>query len=342
MSGDAFVDEAFEHFDHLIATLGSEDTPGDAGPRPRGWSCCDSTPYSVAMANPTALLIVLLSLSFTACTREANRWKGDEPVAAQPEAVTVDRAGGDERVVLFAPTALGKLAEIYPAGRTELPHKMANYIDLLAKNADGRVGESLPDSGSPAWDEGRVAATRGAHLVVVTKVSDLRREPGEPDVHGATERQIAVVELRVVDIDGRVVLNRQIRGESPVQRRAKFTGPSNEPESLAAWQAFSTAAGLVRDYLGENNNLRNVPTQQVPNAINLVDVTIDSDPAQADILIDGAFRGTTPQVIPLPPGKEVTVSIERQGYQPWTRKLMPVSGMKIQPALEAKAAAAGK
>ena len=33
--------------------------------------------------------------------------------------------------------------------------------------------------------------------------------------------------------------------------------------------------------------------------------------------------------------KEVTVSIERQGYQPWTRTLTPVTGMKIQPALVA-------
>lgn len=284
----------------------------------------------------STVLIVLLSLSFTACTREANRWEEQDAAAAKPEAVTVEQAGGDERVVLFAPTALGRLASIYPEGRIELPHKMANYIDLLAKNADGRVGESLPDSGSSEWDVGRVAATRGAHLVVVTKITDLRREPGEPDVHGATERQLAVVELRVVDVDGRVVLNRQIRGESPVQRRAKFTGPSNEPESLATWQALSTAAGMVRDYLADHPELRSVPKQEVPNAINLIEIAIDSDPAKADILIDGAFRGTTPQVIPLPPGKEVTVSIERQGYQPWTRKLVPVTGMKIQPALEPK------
>ena len=80
--------------------------------------------------------------------------------------------------------------------------------------------------------------------------------------------------------------------------------------------------------------MRSVPKQEVPNGINLIDVAFDSDPSKADILIDGAFRGTTPQVLPLP-GKEVTVSIERQGYQPWTRKLMPATGMKIQPALVA-------
>lgn len=286
------------------------------------------------MAKPLLLLgASLLGLSFTACTRESNTWKEDEAVAAKPEAVTVEQPGGETRVVLFAPLALGALAPVYPEARTELPHKMANYIDLLAKDADGRVGESLPESGASAWDAGRVPATRGAHLVVLTRVTDLRREAGQADVQGPTERQIAVIDLRVVDVDGRVVLTRQIKGESPVQKRAKFSGPSNEPESLATWQALSTAAGLVKDYLAEHRDLRSVPRQEVPNAINAVEVAIDSEPAKADILVDGAFRGTTPQVLPLPPGKEITVTIERQGFQPWSRKLVPVQGMKIQPAL---------
>lgn len=246
--------------------------------------------------------------------------------------MTVEQPGGDQRIVLFAPTALGPLREIYPDGRVELPHKMANYIDLLAKDADGRVGESLPESGSSEWDAGRVSATRGAHLVVLTRVIDLHREPGEADVHGATERQIAVIDLRMVDVDGRIVLSKQIKGESPVQKRGKFTGPTNEPESLATWQALSTGAGLVRDFLASHQDLRSVPKQEVANAINQIDVLIDSDPAKADILVDGVFRGTTPQTIPLP-AKEVTLSIERQGYQPWSRKLTPQVGMKVQPAL---------
>ena len=290
--------------------------------------------------HPILVSTLVLALSLTACTRDSNAWKAEDAAAAKPEAVTVEQAGGDARVVLFAPLALGGLASIYPDARVELPHKMANYIDLLAKDADGRVGESLPESGSKEWDDGRVAATRGAHLVVLTRVVDLRREAGAADVHGATERQIAVIDLRAVDVDGRVVLNRQVKGESPVQRRAKFTGPTNEPESLAVWQALSTAAGLVRDYLAQHQDLRSVPKQEIPNAINAIEVAIDSEPGKADILVDGVFRGTTPQVIPLPPGKEVTISLERQGFQAWSRKLVPVHGMKVQPALAPVAAPA--
>ena len=280
----------------------------------------------------SAVLLSLIALAgFTGCMRDANRWTAQD-AAAKPAAVTVDHAGGNRRIVLFPPVALGELTSIYPDARLEFAHNMANRIDLLGKDADGRVGESLPESGSSEWDHGRVAAAGGAHLVVLTKVMEFRRIDGSPDVHGVIDRQIAVIEVRAIDIDGRVVLNRQIKGEAPVKRSGKFIGPANEPESLATWQALSTACGLVNSYLAEHQDLRNIPKQEVPNAINLIDVAFDSVPAQADILIDGAFRGTTPQVLPLS-GKEVTVSIERQGYQPWTRKLTPVTGMKIQPAL---------
>ena len=282
----------------------------------------------------SAVLLSLISLAgVTGCMRDTNRWT-EQDAAAKPAAVTVDQAGGNTRIVLFPPVALGALASIYPDARLEFAHDMANRIDLLGKDADGRVGESLPESGSTDWDQGRVAAAGGAHLVVLTKVMELRRIDGAPDVHGVIDRQIAVIEVRAIDIDGRVVLNRQVKGEAPVARSGKFIGPGNEPESLATWQALSTACGLINTYLAEHQDLRSVPKQEVPNAINLIDVAFDSDPSEADILIDGAFRGTTPQVLPLP-GKEVTVSIERQGYQPWTRTLTPVTGMKIQPALVA-------
>jgi hypothetical protein len=175
--------------------------------------------------------------------------------------------------------------------------------------------------------------------VILSKVIELRRFEGTPDVHGSTHYQVAVVELRAVDVDGRLVLNRQIKGTVAIENRAKFSGPTNEPETLATWQALSTACGLVKDYLDANPELRKVPRQEVPNAPNLIEIAIDSEPAKADILVDGEFRGTTPQVIPLP-AKELTISIERQGFQPWTRKVVPRTGMRIQPALVPLAASA--
>ena len=287
---------------------------------------------SSILSSGVAAMLFVCVLTFTGCIRESNKWNAADE-QAKPNEVTVDDKGGASRIVLFAPIKLGELATIYSDGVVELPHKMANYIDLLVKDADGRAGESLPMSGDAAWDAGRIPATGGAHLVVLTSVMELRRIEGIADSSGRNYRQIAVVELRAVDVDGRVVLNKQIKGQVPYTRSGKFSGPVNEPESLAVWQALSTGCGLIKEYLDKNPDLRAIPKQTPVGAINMVEVTIDSDPAKADIMVDGVFRGTTPQVIPLP-NKQVTITIERQGYQPWTRALVPVTGMRIQPALE--------
>ena len=70
-----------------------------------------------------------------------------------------------------------------------------------------------------------------------------------------------------------------------------------------------------------------------PEEAVLVDVMVDSIPPNADILIDGTFLGNTPVTVPLPV-REITVRVERQGFQPWERTLTPSSDMRIQPALE--------
>ncbi len=286
--------------------------------------------------NTHRLAIVILCVAlFTGCVREQNKWT-ESDAEAKPEAVTVAESGGDDRIVLFAPINLGPLASIYPDGARELPHKMANYIDLLVRGADGRVGETLPKSGDPAWDKGRVATAGGAHLVILTSVIELKRVEGVPDSTGRHYTQYSVVELRAIDVDGRVVLTKQIKGQTEYVKSGKFMGAVNEPESVATWQALSTGCGIIKKYLDDNPDLRAIPKQLPAGAINMIEVTIDSDPAKADILIDGVFKGTTPQVIPLP-AKECKITIERQGYQTWSRVLVPVTGMRIQPALEKSA-----
>jgi PEGA domain len=279
-----------------------------------------------------AAILFSTLLTFTGCVRDSNKWSTADALA-KPNDVTVSESGGATRIVLFAPTKLGTLSALYPDGTLEFPHKMANYIDLLVKEADGRVGESLPISGDAAWEAGRVPAAGGAHLVVLTSVVELRRFEGIADSSGRNFQQIAVVDLRAVDIDGRVVLNKQIKGQVAYVHSGKFSGPVNEPESLATWQALSTGCGLIKEYLDKNPDLRAIPKQLPVGAINMVEVTIDSEPSKADILVDGVFRGTTPQVIPLAE-KQVTITIERQGYQSWSRALVPVAGMRIQPGLE--------
>ena len=268
-----------------------------------------------AMLRRAALCLPLL---LAACGAEGNRWQGPAPTADATVSTTA-QAAKHERIVLFAPLALGPLEKIYADGRILLPHRMASYMDVLVRNADGMVGEMLPDSGADDWKKGRVAATIGADLVVLTRVLDLRRASGVPDSRGANERQIAEVAVRGLDASGRTVLDQTVTGEVVIEAHPKLGGGANESESRAVWQALSTICGLVKDHLDGTGQAPPalIPRQEALAGGPTIDVTIDSDPPKADILIDGQFRGTTPQIIPLP-AKPVSVRIERGGFQPWS------------------------
>ena len=56
-------------------------------------------------------------------------------------------------------------------------------------------------------------------------------------------------------------------------------------------------------------------------------VAISSTPAGADIEVDDAFLGHTPAEVPLAIGERM-VTITKQGYKPWQRKLQVLAGGK--------------
>ena len=300
----------------------------------RGVKATLARPDVAAMLPPMNARLALLAASvllIAGCVIERNRW--DTPAADKPAAVSTTTPASHQRIVLFARVDLGPLAAVYPTADVEYAHDMANYIDVLARDADGRVGEAIPTSADDVWLRGRVPTAAGAHLVVLTRVLEFTTVKGIADSHGSNEQIRALVEVRGIDADGRIVLVRKVSGFAGVARLAKYAGQANEPQSLAAWQALSTACGLVKAWLDGQPDLSPTPRQSGTGTGDLVEVSFDSDPAKADILVDGVFKGTTPQAIPLPI-KPLTIRIERAGYKPWTREVTPAPGMKIQPALE--------
>jgi hypothetical protein len=54
-------------------------------------------------------------------------------------------------------------------------------------------------------------------------------------------------------------------------------------------------------------------------------VQVTSQPAGADIEIDGAFMGSTPSAVELTPGDH-TVRVTKKGYQSWQRKIRVTAG----------------
>jgi len=297
------------------------------------------------------MLRTLLAASSTlviiaGCTpRAVNRWDpptdagtaqtptgGTRGPAAAAGPIKAEVAG--KRLVLFAPTAIGALAEAHPAARLDLPYRMAQRIDAVFADASGRVGEVLPDSASPEWERGRVPSTTGAHLVVLTQVTDLRRERGAP---GTEDQAIALVRMRGLDVDGRLLFDKVGRGAATVRPKPKQMMDESTPESLAAWEAIDHCLGALKGLLDNQVALANTPTRgglgQPAATYELVPVTIDSDPRNADVVIDGQFRGTTPLILQLPK-RPLVIVLKRQNYQTWERQVEAVRDMRIQPALE--------
>ena len=65
------------------------------------------------------------------------------------------------------------------------------------------------------------------------------------------------------------------------------------------------------------------------------DVAVTSNPAGADIEVDGAFVGDTPSMITITAGDH-TISLKKQGFTPWERTVK-VSGGKLQITAELQA-----
>jgi len=256
----------------------------------------------------------------------------------QPEILAVDPAAPvtaadlrRERIVLFAPTALGPLAPFDPAARLEFPFALADRVDLLMKGHDGRVGEVLPDSDAPRWNEGRVPATAGAHVVVLTQVISLNQVKGGTGLGSRPDHIEAVVDLRALDVNGAVLYRKHAVGEADVSEKPKIVTDNGKPESLAAAAALDVALSDFRTFLSAQNELANQPTG-LANPPTHIAIVVDSAPSGADVLIDGTFRGTTPLKLSMP-ARQVKIRIEHQGFSAWERDVVPRADMPIKPAL---------
>jgi hypothetical protein len=268
-------------------------------------------------------LLAFLGMAAASCQlrdRSHGKAGADQPAAA-PEP--------GKRIVAFAPVALGPLAAAYPEARVVYAHDLADRIDAKVEDADGQAREELPDSDAQDWSSGPVPAASGDYLVVLTRVLDITREQpiGARPAGGPVT---ATVEMKAIDPSdpaGPPVFFKRAKGHAAGESSAKLMGDQAKPESVAVWDACSTLIGTLTVLLNQQP-----VTASADSADRWIVVDIESDPTRADILVDGAFSGTTPMKLQLP-RKKITVRIERQGYQPWERQLVPSRDMRIQPVL---------
>lgn len=263
-------------------------------------------------------LLALMLISGSACSRRAeNAWPATVPV--------------NHPAIVFAPVDLGPLAADYPAGAQVWADDLAARIDLLNRNGDGFAGLGLPPSQDPAWTTG--TKVPGANLVVLTSVTAVTDAS-----HGTTKATAATALMRALDSDGREVWRKSLSAEVEGLAVAKILGPEGRVEVKAGWAAVAKVASALADFvLTRSDHPSQPPAVPVvvlaPPAAGLVSIHLDSVPTNADVLIDGRLRGTTPCTVDLPSDHEVTVTLERAGALSWSRKLMPTAGLSLTPAL---------
>ncbi len=231
--------------------------------------------------------------------------------------------------VLFAPVDIGPVAPINPDAQLGFARDMAVRIDSMVRKAQAWVGQSLPSSGEAVWEAGPVGAASGADLVVLTQVLNVNLEAGTA---GRPGFMVALVRMRGFNSAGQLVWMKEAVGRAVNEVSPKAMQPGARPESKAAWSACWQGLLALKHYLDTRNEVEPVQDSE-PEVQVLIDVAFDSIPPNADIIVDGLFRGNTPTVVPLPM-RELTIRVQRQGYQPWEMRLTPATDMRIQPALE--------
>ena len=272
------------------------------------------------------LALVLSAFVLSGCG-PTRTWDPSNP----PEAA-VSASGLSKRIVIFAPVEVDVIKSEYPAASLDFARSMARRTDFLVTNVEAWFGETLPLSSSSRWDAGPLGAAAGAHNVVLTRLVDVERSRG---VGPRPDRLKATVMVRVIDHNGVEIWANEFNGYADDSGSPRIINDAAKPVSKAAWDACDTAVwGLRRffDSLGAPG--RTTPDRDAPvqGDVALIDVEFSSIPENADIFVDGIFRGTTPTVVPLPV-KTMTVRIERAGFKPWQREVRPSPEMRIQPAL---------
>ena len=273
-----------------------------------------------------AVLAMATVVVFNGCT-ETRTWDpNNKPVAETGE------SGLAKRIVVVAPVEGSELATEFPEGPLEFARSLARRADIINSNLEAWVGETLPNGASPEWDQGPLGAAAGAHSIVLGRLIGIETKK---TITGRPDRITATVKVRVLNSDGQQVWANEFKGYADDVDQEGPDTLDGQPVVVAAFDAFDTASwGLKRyfDAAGAPGLTRPTPNNPVIEQPALIDVNISSIPENADIFVDGIFRGTTPFTLPLPV-TEQTIRIERAGYTPWERTVKPSPGMKIQPAL---------
>ena len=167
----------------------------------------------------------------------------------------------------------------------------------------------------------QVGGMSGAKLIVTGHVLDHGQERQTYRGYGiSTTKTTFRLKARMEVID--VTSGSKLFSNVSEATTEKQTIQGQSYDSTQKGLAESVAKKLVAAML-KSNRIRNLVDGPAPVA-----VTINSEPADADVEVDGTYYGTANQAIDLVPGiHEITVSLP--GYMPWKKRVMVKEGTKV-------------
>jgi len=128
----------------------------------------------------------------------------------------------------------------------------------------------------------------------------------------------------------KVAVFARVSGDSIVSKSTVSLGGSVQDACEAVnrhWAAHGKEIRAAEASAAAANEPKVIPAAAVqdPPRTSAAKLTIASNPAGAEIEIDGSFVGNTPSEIEVAPG-EHTVVVSKKGYAPWQKKLKATGG----------------
>jgi curli biogenesis system outer membrane secretion channel CsgG len=173
----------------------------------------------------------------------------------------------------------------------------------------------------------------GARYLATGNVIDITKRVTEFKGYGVTTKKTAIsvtIGLRIVDAERGTIffIDQDVAAqEIPIStQNANISG-----------QTYSIYQNLMKQAILKSiNSLRQrviATTPEITKAPKMILVTVNSEPIAADVEISGIFYGNTPCELSLEEGKVLEIMISLSGYDPWIKKILVNSALKINAKL---------
>jgi len=265
--------------------------------------------------------------------------KGGKRIDIQTDKQRDHRVKELERVIEYAPgawrlpdTAGEIVADVVCSDLVN--SNMFRVLDRSTMGLKTMEAERLYMSFNGAGNAGVIETLRekGAKWLIVGAIDNYRVDEVKGSAYGMNLRKVitkVTLNMRVIDVNtGDVIFNKIASGGAGM----RIPESVSEITTIYDWQkSLRVAVSDATSQLILDLKKRNGANE--PKNSKMITVNIESDPAGADIKIDGVFMGNTPAQLPLK-GEVCEISLELQGYKPWKNKMLPRAGMQIKPVLQ--------